>query len=242
VKFTDPGGAIDVEVDVSSPGMVTTRVTDTGRGIAREHLSTIFDRFRQIDSSSTRAQGGLGLGLAIARHLVEAHGGTIAAESEGPARGATFRVTLPAAAPAVVVFPDTRSDGKQARTLRGVRVLVVDDQEDARDLVADALTALGAKVDVAASASEGLERLREEPPHVLVSDIGMPVEDGYALMRRVRSLPAQLGGDVPAIALTAYARPEDVAAAHEAGFQLHIAKPVRLEQLVEAILSCVRPV
>lgn len=241
VKFTKAGGAIEIDADTSVASSVTVRVTDTGRGIARENLSTIFDRFRQVDSSTTRAQGGLGLGLAIVRHLVQAHGGVIEAKSDGPDCGATFEVTLPCQAPAVIVPPEARVVDVGRQPLRGIRILVVDDERDARDLVADALTALGAKVRVAAMAAEGLELLRKEPPHVLVSDIGMPVEDGYTLMRRVRALPPQIGGDVAAIALTAYARAEDVAAAHAAGFQLHIAKPVRLEHLVEAILGCVRP-
>ncbi len=240
VKFTDAGGSIEIEADRPTASSVTVRVRDNGRGIAREHLSTIFDRFRQVDSTSTRPQGGLGLGLAIVRHLVQAHGGSIEARSDGRDRGATFEVTLPLQVPAVIVPPEARSDAEPP-TLRGVRILVVDDEQDARDLVAEALTALGARVQVAATAADALERLQLEPPHVLVSDIGMPVEDGYALIRRVRALPAQVGGDVPAIALTAYARAEDVAAAHDAGFQLHVAKPVRLAHLVDAIRGCVRP-
>ena len=209
---------------------------DTGRGISPENLATIFERFRQIDSSTTRNKGGLGLGLAIVRSLVEAHGGSVSADSAGPGTGTTFTVKLLASVEAVA---STRSPSDQMpvvrRPLRGVRVLIVDDEQDARDVIADVMTEAGADVTKAGSAAQAFQLLQLNPPHLLISDIGMPNEDGYELLRRIRALPPEKGGDVPAIALTAYARQEDIRAAAEAGFQLHLAKPVKTEKLLEAI-------
>jgi PAS domain S-box-containing protein len=240
VKFTDADGVVRVEA-VRDDGVVRIVVRDSGRGIAPEHLSMIFERFRQVDSTTTRQRGGLGLGLAIARYLVEAHGGTVIAESPGVGRGATFTVTLPA--PDAAVASDARTvevSASSPRPLRGIRILVVDDDDDAREMIAGVIADAGATVATASSASAAYEALQSEPPHVLISDIGMPGEDGYSLIRRVRALPPERGGDVPAIALTAYARPEDFRAATEAGFQLHVAKPVRPASLLDAIAAWAR--
>jgi CheY-like chemotaxis protein/anti-sigma regulatory factor (Ser/Thr protein kinase) len=241
VKFTDAGGVVEVRGERAGSS-VRIVVRDTGKGIPRQHLATIFERFLQLDSSITRQRGGLGLGLAIARHLVEAHGGTITAESEGAGRGATFTVAMPAHVDALQRHEETSDPSPAgARPLRGIRVLVVDDDADARDLISDVVSEAGALVTKAGSAREAYSALISNPPHVLVSDIGMPEEDGYSLLRRIRALPPEHGGDVPAIALTAYARPEDVRAATDAGFQLHVVKPIKPEALVEAISAWVTP-
>ena len=237
VKFTNPGGTVEVIAEREHTS-VRVCVRDTGRGIAPEHLSTIFERFRQVDSTTTRQHAGLGLGLAIVRYLVEAHGGTVVARSAGLGQGATFIVTLPA-----VALPDGTGEArtpKELGLLKGITLLVVDDDDDARELIAEALVDMGAHVERARSAEEALAKLQDSPPNVLISDIGMPGEDGYSFLRRLRALPPERGGDTPAIALTAYARPEDIRKAEEAGFQLHVVKPVRLENLIEAVKSCVR--
>jgi CheY-like chemotaxis protein len=236
VKFTNPGGTVEVIAERERDS-VRVCVRDTGRGIAPEHSSTIFERFRQVDSTTTRQHAGLGLGLAIVRYLVEAHGGTVAAQSAGLGQGAMFTVNLPATA-----VPDAGEarPPKELGLLKGVTLLVVDDDDDARELIADALVEMGAHVDRARSAEDALAKVQDSPPHVLISDIGMPVEDGYSFLRRLRALPPERGGDTPAIALTAYARPEDIRKAEEAGFQLHVVKPVRIENLIEAVKSCVR--
>jgi CheY-like chemotaxis protein/anti-sigma regulatory factor (Ser/Thr protein kinase) len=240
VKFSETGGTVEIAAGRAGQH-VRVSVRDTGKGIAPEHLSTIFERFRQVDSSTTRQHAGLGLGLAIVKYLVEAHGGTVSAESAGLGRGATFTVVLPALASPQAGAPLPAPAPLDANQLRGVHLLIVDDDDDARELIGDALAEMGARVERAASAQSAFAKLEAEPPNVLISDIGMPVEDGYALMRRIRALPPERGGDTPAIALTAYARPEDIRKAEEAGFQLHVVKPVRLENLIEAVKSCVRP-
>jgi PAS domain S-box-containing protein len=241
VKFTPMDGAIEVRAERDG-STVRIIVRDTGKGIAPEHLTAIFERFRQVDSSTTREQRGLGLGLAIVRYLVEAHGGTVHAESAGPGQGATFIVTLPGRADALAAADRSRDSRRplDAERLRGIRILLVEDDDEARELLADVLAETGATVAQAGSAADGMARLIAEPPHVLISDIGMPFEDGNSFLRRVRTLPPERGGDVPAIALTAYARPEDRRATEDAGFQLHIVKPVRPDQLLTAIESCVQ--
>jgi signal transduction histidine kinase/CheY-like chemotaxis protein len=241
VKFTDPGGTVEIAAERSASAVRVT-VRDTGRGIAREHLSTIFERFRQLDGSPARSHGGLGLGLAIVRALVEAHGGVVEAQSEGPGRGTTFVVMLPSQIVAVA-SGRARAAGPSlgGRPLHGIQILVVEDDADGRELIAEALIGAGARVECAGSAPEAYARLQAEPPQVLVSDIGMPDEDGYSLLRRIRELPPEQGGDVPAIALTAYARPEDVRRTEEAGFQLYLAKPVTPDRLVAAVRTCVPP-
>lgn len=241
VKFTPREGAITLSA-VRTGSSVRVIVADRGKGIPPEHLPAIFDRFRQVDSSSTRTQGGLGLGLAIVKYLVEAHGGTVTAHSDGLGTGSTFVVTLPVQLEPIAkdsIVQATR-DPMASSALAGIHVLLVDDDEDTRNALADTLATVGARVEQAVSVVDALQRLEHVRPHVLVSDIGMPVQDGYALIRQVRALPAERGGDVPAIALTAYARREDATKAEASGFQIHVAKPVALEDLVAAIQSLAR--
>jgi signal transduction histidine kinase/DNA-binding response OmpR family regulator len=231
VKFTPSGGRVRLRAERQGDHIVV-RVTDTGEGIAREFLPYVFEPFRQADASTTRSHGGLGLGLAIVKQLAVAHGGTIAAESEGEGRGASFALRLPVRrAPGPSSVRPRREvlaiahNGAEVR-LDNVRVLVVDDEEDARSLVREVLSAEGAVVELAASADEALERVNLFKPDVLVTDIGMPRTDGYAFIRLLRALPPEQGGAIPAIALTAYARAEDRERAERAGFQMHVSKPV----------------
>jgi PAS domain S-box-containing protein len=243
VKFTPTGGHVRVRAErISSE--ITITVSDTGKGIAADFLPFVFDRFRQEDSSTTRHQGGLGLGLAIVRHLVEMHGGSVEAHSEGEGKGASITIHLPirAAEPAQVLRarPDPSSQQKavaaQPEDLRGVQVLVVDDEADARDLLHAILGHAGASVTLAESVRGAMIALNEYVPDVLVSDIGMPGEDGYVLMQKVRALGHHnpVSG-VPAIALTAYARSEDRRRALASGFQMHVSKPIEPCRLVAAI-------
>ncbi len=228
IKFTPPGGHVSVELTKDDGHDVEVSVRDTGIGIPPEFLPKVFERFRQADSSTTRAHSGVGLGLAIVRDLVELHGGSVEAHSDGPDRGTVFVVRFPAVAaaepsPGII-------DECQSPVLDGIRVLVVDDDAETRDLLSNALTRVGARVTTAESARQAFEQLRTEGADVLVSDIGMPDEDGLSLMRRIRSLAGE-PGRIPAIALTAYARDEDRAEAIAAGYQLHLAKPVELAKL-----------
>jgi signal transduction histidine kinase/DNA-binding NarL/FixJ family response regulator len=242
VKFTPQGGSVSARL-ARDGARVKLSVTDTGRGIAPEFLPHVFDRFRQADSATTRQYGGLGLGLSIVRHLAELHGATVEAESEGEGRGATFSVAFPLAASAACEcanpVPGVLSDGAavaaSAEGLSGVRVLVVDDEQDTRRLISTVIAETGAEVTACASAGEALEKLKTWRPHVLMSDIGMPGEDGFSLIRKVRALPEERGGRTPAAALTAYARDEDRRRALAAGFQLHIAKPFDPRELVAAV-------
>ena len=239
VKFTPSGGRVGVSLARNDSDAVV-RVTDTGQGIEAEVLPFVFDRFRQADSSSSRYHGGLGLGLAIARHLVELHGGVILAESPGRGSGATFTVRLPVRVSTVLAEeptpePDDEPSSIIVVRLDGVRVLVCEDDADTRELLAIMLRGAGAEVQTVVSASEALATLAASPPDVMVSDIGLPGEDGYGLMTRVRALPPEQGGRVPAIALTAYARAEDAEMATRAGFDLHVAKPVHETRLIRAI-------
>jgi CheY-like chemotaxis protein/two-component sensor histidine kinase len=232
VKFTDRGGRVDLAARRAEEGTVRLLVRDTGKGIRPQLLPHVFDRFRQGDSSSTRQFGGLGLGLSIARSLVESHGGSIEAASSGEGLGATFVVTLPArAAPAPPISDGATVD---AQTLAGLRLLVVDDQPDERELLAEILTRHGADVRTAASASEAIALAQQYAPHVILSDIAMPGEDGHVLMRRIRDIPGAIGG-VPAIAVTAHARAEDRDQAFAAGFQDYVAKPVDIARLVRRV-------
>jgi len=230
IKFTPNRGRIDLRLERAGAHARLT-VRDTGRGISPELLPHIFDRFRQDER--TRQHGGLGLGLAIVRHIVKLHEGNVWAESEGEGRGATLVVELPlpiddvhSAPKTATVYRRLESASSRLINLAGRRILVVDDEADARDLLAQILGQAGADVIVAGSADEALETLRRWRPDVLVSDIGMPGDDGYVLIRKVRALGAGEGGQVRALALTAYARSEDRALALEAGFHTHIAKPV----------------
>jgi PAS domain S-box-containing protein len=236
VKFTPKGGEVRVSVEALD-GHTEITVADTGQGIASEFLPHVFERFRQADPSSTRRHGGLGLGLAIVRQLVELHGGTVRAESPGEGRGATFVVSLPLA---VSVEPEERrrqapmgDGGSRSVSLDGLRVLVVDDEADARDLLGQILSRAHAEVAMAASAAEGVEVLERFQPHVLVSDISMPGADGYDFIRTLR----KRGHHLPAAALTAFARAEDRRRALLAGFQIHLAKPVDPGELLAAVAS-----
>ena len=243
VKFTPEGGRVEVRLERAG-SHVRVLVSDTGKGISPEFLPHVFDRFRQADSSSTRTHGGLGLGLAIVRHLVEFHGGTVAADSEGEGLGATFSVTLPLMA--VRLEPDRFESleqhgkyrlvrAKGAPSLGGLRVLVVDDEMDARNMISAVLAQSGAEVRTCGSAREALDVLTEWRPDVLMSDIGMPHEDRFALISQVRALHRDGGGLIPAAALTAYAREEDRQRILAAGFQQHVAKPIGSSELVSAV-------
>jgi signal transduction histidine kinase/CheY-like chemotaxis protein len=243
VKFTPPGGAATVRLTQNSGFRI--EVTDTGQGIDPRFLPHVFDAFRQADGTPTREHGGLGLGLAIARQLAELHGGTITAQSEGVGRGSTFRVELPSVMPSSPAAPDGSRQpapappmaGLGADLLRGVHVLVVDDQADARELLETALSQYGAAVTAVDSASAALAAIDRQHPDVLLSDVGMPREDGYELIRRLRSRPAEAGGAIPAIAVTAYASINDRAAALASGYQAHVAKPFDPEELVQVIAN-----
>jgi signal transduction histidine kinase/CheY-like chemotaxis protein len=244
VKFTPKGGKIDVIVQrVESHVQIDVR--DSGMGISAEFLPHLFERFRQADSSTTRKYGGLGLGLSIVKQLVELHGGSVEARSEGDGHGATFTVALPlravrdSAAPSGEHPTTGRAPvlGGPEVSLARLRVLVVDDEPDARELVKCVLSLAGADVIVAGSAAEGLACVRAHPPDVIVSDIGMPDRDGYQFVRQVRELGPACGGKTPAIALTAFARSEDRTRAMLAGYQVHMAKPIEPQELVATISS-----
>jgi PAS domain S-box-containing protein len=241
VKFTPPGGWVEVQLK-QTDNYAQIIVSDNGNGIKPEFLPHVFDYFRQADSSITRAFGGLGLGLAIVYHLVELHGGTIKAESPGEGKGATFTVTLPLLEhPREVVPQDEEQSSSsipsESLFLGGIQILLVDDDLDTQSVMKMALQQEGAEVTVVSSAKLALEILQLSHPHVLVSDIGMPEMDGYSLIRQVRKLSAQQGGQIPAIALTAYATEADQQQALAAGFNLHLAKPVAPDKLVMSILK-----
>jgi signal transduction histidine kinase len=233
VKFTPEGGEVGVRL-ARGGGQAVVTVRDTGVGVRPDFLAHVFERFSQADASTTRRYGGLGLGLAIVRHLVELHGGTVTAESAGEGRGATFAVRLPAL-PARPAAADGGAGRPPGRGAGGLRVLVVDDEPNTREMLALVLSGCGAEVTTVASAREALEALPRVRPDVLISDLAMPGEDGYALIRRVRALPAEEGGRVPAVALTAYALAEDRARALSAGFQLHLPKPVDPAELAAVV-------
>ena len=246
VKFTPKGGDVQIRLERVNSHIEMT-VTDTGQGIHPDFLPFVFDRFRQADSSITRSFNGLGLGLAIVRHLVELHGGTVQAESPGEGLGATFTVKLPlmAVSPKAKeserVYPivGNRNSFENSPSLEGLRILIVDDEIDARELLIQLLQECGVQVVAVATADEALKVLNQQASRldVLVSDIGMPHEDGYTLLRRVRRLAPENGGRIPAVALTAYARTEDRTAALLAGFQSHVAKPVELAELISVIAN-----
>jgi len=243
VKFTNGGGRVNVKL-AQENSSVKVCVSDTGQGIGREFLPFVFDRFRQADSTTTRQHGGLGLGLAIARHLVEIHGGTITAESEGAGKGASFVISLPSIDSAVSQDEfQTAPNGRQAKTpmtLSGVCVLVVDDDEDTLQLMATALSSRQAKVVAVSSAGEAIRAIEINRPDVLISDIAMPGEDGYGLIERIRSLDMDYAASIPAVAITAYAKEEDRERALSAGFQLYLAKPVELAELISVVAQAAR--
>ncbi|MFI5197057.1 MAG: response regulator [Thermoanaerobaculia bacterium] len=239
VKFTGRGG--NLEVTLSEDGdQFLVAVRDDGIGISPAFLGVVFERFRQADGSSSRSHSGLGIGLSIVRHIVDAHGGSVSAESEGPGRGALFTVKLPATRPSErFSIQGEAADDPASLNLSGVRVLLVDDDFDGREATQEILSLYGAEVTLAASMTEALSRL--EPAHdILVSDIGMPAGDGYELLARVRELPVTHGGAIPAIALTAYARPEDRRKAMAAGFIGHVPKPIDPIFLVDTIHGLTR--
>ncbi|HEX8249163.1 MAG TPA: ATP-binding protein, partial [Pyrinomonadaceae bacterium] len=242
IKFTPKGGEIRVSLE-QIESHIQIKVSDTGQGISREFLPFVFDRFSQADGTSTRKFGGLGLGLAIVRHLVEMHGGTVEVESAGLNQGTTFTVTLPIkaafdkedAADEILSPLDGTAVANFTHNLSGVRVLIVDDDNDARLLLTTIIEKSGADILTASSVAEALETLKNFRPHILISDIGMPGEDGYSLIRKVRALYPEEADKISAVALTAYAREEDKTLALEAGFQMHIAKPVNPEELLSTL-------
>jgi PAS domain S-box-containing protein len=245
VKFTPRGGRIQVRLQ-RVDSHVEIAVSDTGQGINPQFLPHVFERFRQADSSSTRAHGGLGLGLAIVRHLVELHGGRVRAESPGEGKGATFVVELPLAILHQPLTPDRIHPGAgqgvpfvSKPTLGGVRILLVDDEPDTVETLRVVLEQAGAEVRTATSAGDALATLEAWHADVLVCDIGMPEEDGYALIHKVRALAPERGGYIPAVALTAYARVEDRLKVLSSGFQMHVPKPVEPAELV-AIMATMR--
>ena len=246
IKFTQRGGSVNVYLKcVESTARLS--VSDTGDGISSEFLPYVFDRFRQAEGSISRKQGGLGLGLAVARHLVELHGGTITANSEGLGKGSVFTVDLPLAEerrdPARAEERRREVERRRGRKgvvrLDGVHVLLVEDDDDSRKLLGTMLKRHGARVTSTKSAAEALNALEGELPDVMVSDIGMPEQDGYELIRRMRSLPVEKGGATPAIALTGYASRKDRERALSSGYQQHVAKPIEQADLIAVIASLV---
>jgi CheY-like chemotaxis protein len=246
VKFTPKQGIVEVLLERIN-SHVEIVVSDTGAGIAPDFLPHIFERFRQADSGTTREHGGIGLGLAIVRHLVELHGGTIQASSGGKDQGSTFRVRLPVMIVQTETVSERRAHGEATRPLQaalprldGLRVLAVDDDADARALIAETLEPAGAKVTTADSVVQALQLLPSIRPDVLIADIGMVGTDGFELIRRIRAARDEEMRTVPAVALTAYARAEDRVKALQAGFQMHLAKPVDLAELIVAVAALAR--
>ncbi len=242
IKFTPKGGKVQLFLQTTGD-QAEIVVCDTGQGIKAEFLPYVFDRLRQQDASSTRRHGGLGLGLAIVRHLVELHGGSVAAESRGENKGATFSVRIPLADPRRLAGRESASRAmarNQDGALNGVRILVVDDEVDARELVEHILRRSGAQVTAVGTAREAFDLMGELHPDILISDLSMPEEDGYSLIRRIRSLQEGQGGRVPAVALTALARNEDRRQALLAGYQMHLAKPIEPAELTATVATLVK--
>jgi CheY-like chemotaxis protein/anti-sigma regulatory factor (Ser/Thr protein kinase) len=236
VKFTPKGGTVTVEF-CRHNGFAEVVVRDTGIGIAPDFLPHVFERFRQAESSATRTHRGMGLGLAIVRHLIELHGGTVTAASEGENRGSTFTFHLPLASAAkqrVAAAAPYKSNGGDAQALKGLHILLVEDEPDARELISMLLQTFGAHVEAVDSAKDALQSLSQFAPDVLLSDIGLPHESGYDLIRQVRALTSDLK-KVPAIALTAFASESDRKLSLSAGFQAHLAKPVEPRDLLRTI-------
>ena len=245
VKFTPKGGRIQVKVQRIN-SHVEIVVTDSGVGINKDFLPYVFDRFRQADASTTRIHGGLGLGLSIVHQLVDLHGGSVSVQSDGDGKGSTFTVVLP-----FVGVVSSQKDGEAVHpthsdevlsfdglpTLKGLKVLVVDDEEDTRELICEVLKECGAEVITSPSVAGALIALEQHKPDILISDLGMPDEDGYALISKIRALPAEQGGQIPAAALTAYARAEDRMRVLRSGFQFHLPKPVDSAELVTVVAS-----
>jgi len=251
VKFTPAGGIVSVSLgaaaDVGQP-RIQVQVKDSGLGIRPEFLPFVFDRFRQADSTSTRSHGGLGIGLTVVRHVVELHGGEVLAESDGDGKGSTFIVRLPREARGAHNHNGLAASKPQGSTARAehftqildVHILVVDDESDAREVLARLLVQAGARVSQASSVREAIKMFHRAGPELLISDIAMPDEDGYDLIRELRKLPASEGGKVPAIAVTAYAREEDRKRALAAGFQAHVAKPIQPNEMLLVVEQLVQ--
>jgi CheY-like chemotaxis protein len=242
IKFTPKGGRVQVVLQrINSHVEIVVR--DSGRGIPRDLLAHVFERFRQVESSTTPTHGGLGLGLSIVRHLIELHGGTVMCDSAGEGAGAVFTVTLPLAPLQQPSSADTQPRVEKTAgwvltsALGGLRVLVVDDDRETLESLAAVLTGAGAQARTASSASRALEILGQWLPDVIVSDIGMPEGDGYSLVRKVRALPPERGGRIPALALTAYARVEDRLNVLASGFQAHVPKPIDAAELVAIVAT-----
>jgi CheY-like chemotaxis protein len=235
IKFTPEGGRIELRLKRVGES-AELQVRDTGRGISPEFLPYVFDRFRQATRTDARSRAGLGLGLTIVRYIVEAHDGSVTAESPGVGLGATFTCELPLAGAELEVVPAIERQQTQLKvsatpSLNGIKVLVVDDDEDAREMLRAALNSYGAEVITTPGASQALDALASENIDVLVSDINMPEIDGYELIRRVRAMKPEQGGRIPAVALTAYARAEDRLRALQSGYQTHVPKPVEPAEL-----------
>ncbi len=240
VKFTPPDGQINVRAFVSGT-QIEIEISDSGAGIEPEFLPLIFERFSQADSSYTRKVGGLGLGLAIVRHLVEIHGGEVSVASEGLGRGAAFTVKLPALAAQTADFAANGNSGKSAAPIEtskpteGIHILLVEDNDDSREMLSVLFAQANLQITAVASAAEALAELERIKPDILISDIGMPDEDGYALIRKVRQFAPEKGGQIPAIALTGYASLQDRAAALKAGYHEHLSKPVDIDELLKLV-------
>ncbi len=241
VKFTPNKGQVKVSLSIPNPQYLIPyaqiQVCDTGKGVSPEFLPHVFEQFRQADSSTTRNFGGLGLGLAIVSHLVELHGGTVAAESKGEGQGATFTVNLPLISPAYNVPSNLQR--QSVPSLEGIKILIVDDESDTRELLSFMLEQYGANVTVASSAHDALNTFQQYQPNILLSDLGMPEIDGYSLIRQIRTLRAEQGGQIPAIAITAFATDVDKHQVLAAGFNGHIAKPVAASELVALVTELV---
>ena len=245
VKFTPKGGRIQVTLQ-RIDSHVEIIVTDSGVGISKEFLPFVFDRFRQADASTTRLHGGLGLGLSIVRQLVDLHGGSVSVSSEGEGKGSTFTIMLPFVGvvsdhnepdPVHPVQSDESNSFEGLPSLDGLKILVVDDEADTRELIREVLRECGSEVITSGSAAEALVALEQHKPDILISDLGMPDEDGYSLISKIRALPSERGGQIPAAALTAYARAEDRMRVLRSGFQFHLPKPVDSAELVTVIAS-----
>jgi signal transduction histidine kinase/ActR/RegA family two-component response regulator len=259
IKFTPPEGKIQISIHRNSGSKIAVSVSDTGEGIRAEFLPHVFERFTQSDQSSTRTHSGLGLGLAVARHLVEMHGGTLSAESPGPRKGATFTFKLPLESSSEVASkpgpissldndspltsassPETTPDIMDGRVLEGSVVMIVEDDEDGRETLGTMLEYCGAQVTAVGTAADALSTLRRINPDVMVTDIGLPDEDGFSLLKKVRELAPEHGGLTPAIALTGYAQKKYRTQAESVGFQSCMTKPFQIQELVSAIASLIK--
>jgi CheY-like chemotaxis protein len=242
LKFTDAGDSIDVRLTLNGR-FARIVVSDSGHGISPEFLPHVFERFRQADASSSRRHGGLGVGLALVHDLIVLHGGSVQAHSEGEGKGATFTIDLPTVAAQEIDANESGALSLGMTSLDRVRVLLIDDDDDARELSMAVLEQCGARVKAVSSSAQAIATLLESPrsllPHVIVSDLGMPAQDGYQLIRRIRAIDNELGR-IPAVAVTGYATADDVQRALSAGFQLHISKPMDPAAFVAAVADLAR--